>query len=91
MSYIDNMATPPTEVEAERTHATDSQIADAMGVYKGNVSRIVNGVRRPTDDFITRAERGIGWTRRAQYIALADNKYPERFRAYIEQWTPPAS
>jgi transcriptional regulator with XRE-family HTH domain len=71
--------------------ATDSQVATAMGVHKSAVSRVVNGTRRPGVEFMTKAQRTLGWSLRAQHLALADGKYAERFRSHIKQWRPPVT
>ena len=73
------------------TGATDSRVAEEMGVHKAAVSRVVNGNRYPGRDFMAKAEKTLGWSLRAQHQALADGKYAERFRRHIKQWTPPAS
>src|SRR4029077_8280671 len=68
---------------------TDSAVATAMGVHKAAVSRIVNGTRRPGVEFMTKAEKALGWSMRAQHLALADGKYAQRLRLHIRQWKPP--
>jgi transcriptional regulator with XRE-family HTH domain len=69
--------------------ATDTEVAEAMGVDKAAVSRVVNGTRRPGRIFMDKAAEALGWSLRRQYVALADGKYAEQFRRHINAWKPP--
>ena len=76
---------------ADAPMASDARLAAEMGVSKSAVSLVVRGLRRPGVVFMTKVEATLGWSMRAQHLALADGEYAARFRRHIKQWTPPAS
>lgn len=69
--------------QVPRANATNSHLAEILGVTVGQISRIRNGKRQPSINLMFTISKELGWSTEEQVKAAVWKGYHHSFEAFL--------